>query len=364
MIHRLLWLTLTALGILEAQSGDQVLIVINRNSPDSRQIAEYYRPRRAVPSRNVCPIDAPLEEEISWTVYQQRIERPIASCLSAIGAVEKILYILLTPGIPIKVDGPGSGLTAEHASLDSELTLLYGRLHNASFSRGGGIPNPFFGKRDEPFRHPKFPIYLVARLAAYDVGDATAMIDRSLAARNLGKFVLDATPSADKLGNDWLRKALILLPSNRVVLDDSTRVLYGVRDVIGYASWGSNDGGRKKRRLGFQWLPGSIAMEFVSTDGRTLKRPPDNWTFEGWADKQHMFGGSSQGLSADYLQQGATAATGNAYEPYLTGCARPDYLLPEYFQGRNLAESYYLSIPMLSWQGLLLGDPLTSLGKP
>jgi hypothetical protein len=33
-------------------------------------------------------------------------------------------------------------------------------------------------------------------------------------------------------------------------------------------------------------------------------------------------------------------------------------------QGRNLAESYYLVIPALSWQNIVLGDPLCSLGKP
>jgi len=32
-------------------------------------------------------------------------------------------------------------------------------------------------KRDEPFRHPRFPIYLVTRLAAWDLADVKAMID-------------------------------------------------------------------------------------------------------------------------------------------------------------------------------------------
>jgi uncharacterized protein (TIGR03790 family) len=139
-------------------------------------------------------------------------------------------------------------------------------------------------------------------------------------------------------------------------------VLYDRKNVIGYASWGSNDPNRKKRWLNFQWLPGAIATEFVSTDARTLKRPPDDWVFG--PDKQNWFGGYNQNLSTDYLHEGATGASGNVYEPYLTGCARPDYLLPAYFQGRNLAESYYLSLPFLSWQGIVLGDPLCSLGKP
>jgi uncharacterized protein (TIGR03790 family) len=63
------------------------------------------------------------------------------------------------------------------------------------------------------------------------------------------------------------------------------------------------------------------------------------------------------------LHDGATGASGNVYEPFLAGCARPDYLLPAYFHGRNLAESYYLSLPWLSWQGIVLGDPLCALAK-
>jgi hypothetical protein len=38
--------------------------------------------------------------------------------------------------------------------------------------------------------------------------------------------------------------------------------------------------------------------------------------------------------------------------------------LPAYYHGRNLAESYYVSVNWLSWQGVVFGDPLCSLGKP
>ena len=146
-------------------------------------------------------------------------------------------------------------------------------------------------------------------------------------------------------GNNWLRNAAMLLPPARVVLDDTADVLYDQKDVIGYASWGSNDAARKRRWLGFQWLPGAIATEFVSTNARTLKRPPENWMFHGLGRPAHMFGGSPQGLSADYIHEGATGVSGNVYEPFLDGCVRPDYLLPAYYQGRNLAESYYLALP-------------------
>ena len=360
------FLLLLAAPAARAQSGDQVLLVVNRRSQESLQVAEYYRPRRSVPVSNVCYLSTSTDEEISWETYLGQIELPVAACLAEGGKRDKILYIATTLGVPLKVTGGGSGAMAEWASVDSELALLYGKMAGAKFSRMGTVVNPFFMQRDAPFQHPRFPIYLVTRLAAWDVADVKAMIDRSLAARNRGKFVIDAKGGTLE-GDQWLRAAAALLPKARVTLDDTEDVLYNRHDVIGYASWGGNDSNRTRRWLGFQWLPGAIATEFVSTDARTLKRPPDAWTFGGatsWDDPAHMFGTSAQSLSADYIHEGATGMSGNAYEPYLRGCARPDYLLPAYYKGRTLAESYYMALAALSWMGVVLGDPLCSLGPP
>jgi uncharacterized protein (TIGR03790 family) len=103
--------------------------------------------------------------------------------------------------------------------------------------------------------------------------------------------------------------------------------------------------------------------EFVSTDGRTFQRPPENWTISTWIRRDLFFAGSPQSLSADYIHEGATGVSGHVDEPYLGFTPRPDYLLPAYYKGRNLAESYYLSLPALSWQNIVLGDPLCRLEK-
>jgi uncharacterized protein (TIGR03790 family) len=347
-----------------AQTGANVLLVVNKNSDVSHYIADYYRPRRSVPVANVCTVATTEAEEIDWDTYLNKIETPVGNCLKQGKLTESVLYIVLTMGIPLKVSGHGSGITAEYASVDSELTLLYGKMKGVPFTRSGPVRNPFFMKRDAPFRHPQFPIYLVTRLAAYDVPEVKDMIDHSLAARNRGKFVIDLGDAGDGDGNNWLRNAAILLPADRVIVDQTTQVLYNQKDVIGYASWGSNDAHRKQRWLHNEWLPGAIATEFVSTSARTIKRPPDSWQYATWGERLHYWGGSPQGLTADFLHEGATGAAGNAYEPFLAGCARPDYVLPAYFEGRTLAESFYMGLPFLSWQGIVFGDPLTSLGKP
>ena len=350
---------------LGGQSAANVLLVVNRRDRESRAVADYYLKRRPVPPSHVCLLDTTAEETIDWETYVSGIESPVGACLKRGHLEETVLYIVTTLGVPLRIDGVGGSLQgSEQSSVDSELTLLYGKLHGTRFARAGPVPNPFFGRRAGPFQHPQFPIYLVTRLAANDLADVRAMIDRSLFARNRGMFVIDTSSPGRGDGNDWLRAAALLLPAGRVVLDDTPRVLYKQRNVIGYASWGSNDGGRKQRWLGFEWLPGAIVTEFVSSSARTLKAPPRDWNLTTYEDRSHWFAGSPQSLSADSIHEGATGASGNVYEPYLSGCVRPEHTLPAYAAGRNLAESYYLGMPFLSWQGVILGDPLCALGTP
>ncbi len=345
---------------LFAQGPENVLLVVNRNAPASLTIGEYYSARRGIPARNVCRIDAPADETVTREVYERSVAAPVAHCLKTRGLVEQVLYIVTTLGVPLRISG-SSGTQGEQASVDSELALLYSDWRGAPHATRGPIPNPFFGQQNVPFKHPRFPIYLVCRLAAYSVDEVKGMIDRSLAAVNRGRAVLDLRSDEDKPGDDWLLNAVLLLPKGRVVLDRSSKCLYGERDVIAYASWGSNDPHRDRRFPGFQWLPGAVVTEYVSTDGRTFARPPDDWKPTTWQDRAHWFGGSPQSLSADYIHEGATGASGHVDEPFLTLTPRPDQLFPAYLGGRNLAESYYLAIPALSWQNIVLGDPLCRL---
>jgi uncharacterized protein (TIGR03790 family) len=346
-------------------SPERVLLIINRDSPVSTAIGDYYASRRGIPPGNVCRISTPADEEIARGVYNSKIAAPVASCLRDRKIAESVYYLVTTLGVPLRIDGT-NGDSGNRASIDSELAVLYSDIKTGKpHPLGGPLPNPFFGRRAQNFSHPEFPLYMVTRLAAYDLDGVKAMIDRSLLAQNRGKFVLDLSAPNDAAGNNWLRDAAILLPDKRVVFDESERPVYGQRDVIGYASWGSNDPHRDRRVPGFRWLPGGIATEYVSSDGRTFARPPANWKSRPrWDDPRYMFAGSSQGLAADLIEEGATGASGHVFEPYLPFTPRPDYLLPAYYQGRTLAESFYLAIPALSWQNIVLGDPLCSLGKP
>ena len=80
-----------------------------------------------------------------------------------------------------------------------------------------------------------------------------------------------------------------------------------------------------------------------------------------WEDKSSHFAGSPQSLTADYIREGVTGSSGHVYEPYLSMTPRPSHLFPAYLAGRNLAESFYIEIPALSWTNVVIGDPLCRL---
>jgi len=106
------------------------------------------------------------------------------------------------------------------------------------------------------------------------------------------------------------------------------------------------------------FAPGALAGMFVSTDARTFKEPPANWNIGKFGQKQGYFEGSPQSLIGDLIRAGVTGVSGHVAEPFLDGSARPQILFPAYVAGFNLAESFYLSIPYLSWQNIVIGDPL------
>lgn len=365
----MVWRAIGIFGVLTAAvalgaSPEQVLVVVNRESAVSQRIGQYYMHRRLIPQQNLVTLHVDPAEEISRENYRSQVEKPIAEYLKQHHLEEQILYIVTTLGVPLKIPGtPNGQLSNDGASVDSELAGLYVRLKGGTVPLAGAANNPFFNQISAEFVHPAFPIYMVTRLAGYDFGDVQGMIDRALVARNTGKVVIDVRADNNTQGNAWLRRCAAQIPRERLVLDDSAHVITGEKDVIAYAGWGSNDPDRKQRTLGFKWLAGAIVTEFVSTNGRTFERPPAQWTLGTWKDPGTWFKGAPQTLSADYIHEGASGCSGHVYEPFLHLTPRPDILIPQYLAGRNLAQSYYAAIPAVSWQNIVLGDPLCVLRK-
>jgi uncharacterized protein (TIGR03790 family) len=307
----------------------------------------------------------PVGEEISRAAYQSQIERPIADWLSANAAQDRILYLVLAKDVPLRVTGTG-GPNGTVASVDSELTLLYRKSSGQPVGQTGPIKNPYFAGASaianaKPFSHRSQDLYLVTRLDGYTFDDVRALIDRGVAPSQEGVIVLDGRLELrQSAGNTWLVKAAAALGklpgwSDRTILDTTFKALRDQQNVLGYYSWGSNDNAINVRHLQNHFVPGALAGEFVSTDARTFQEPPETWQVN---NAGRTFRGSHQSLIGDLIRDGITGVAGHVAEPYLNATIRPDILFPAYASGFNLAESFYFAMPSLSWQTVVVGDPL------
>lgn len=348
--------------------AERVMLVVNENSARSRRIGDFYARWHNLAPAQICRLrSSPAEniksETISRDAYQREIEAPISRCIDLRPPAARPWYLVLTQGLPIRIQGAGvkEWQQTEQASVDSELAALPLRRGGRNAPLAGVLRNPFFEQKYARFDPAAFPVLLVTRLAGYNFEDVQRSVERCRGAKNRGVAVLDLKADDDAMGNDWLRSAAILLPQGRSVLDTSPKVLSGIPDVIAYASWGSNDRVRKSRKSGMQWLPGALAAEYVSSSARTLTMPPYHWSLGTWSDSRTWFAGSPQSMILDYVWEGVSGISGATDEPYLSTLPRPHILFPAYLGGRNLAESFYLALPVLSWQILIVGDPLCRL---
>ena len=364
---------------------DRVVVIRNEDSPISVTVANDYLHRRGV--RNVVSVrcqdsaTSAEHETISYALFQKMIETPLRAFLASHAGID---YIVLTKGVPLRIaDAPGIGLEEKRPSLDSYLAALDYN-HNPKAIKigmkdggfhGTAYANHFWNAR-EHFSHAKFGGYLVTRLDGYTLADALALTTRSLQAQNQpgrGAILLDTCPDfgyaedtlqplplmakepsagmspilADVEYKEWnadLVHAANQLRARKIPLElNKTVAFLGDRaDLLGYASWGSNDrhfDAAAYHKLRF--APGAIGETAVSTSARTFLPTQ-----------------GGQSLIADLVAQGITGVKGYCDEPLLIGVASPSILFDRYSRGWNLAESFYAASRMVGWEDIVLGDPL------
>jgi uncharacterized protein (TIGR03790 family) len=355
-----------------AQSGSNVALVINDDSAASRRIGAHYAAVRAVPDGNVIRLRTPTDETITRERYQETIERPITQALSRAGLQDRILYIVLTKDVPLRIDGT-EGVDGTMASVDSELALLYRRMTGQEVPVRGRIPNPYFlsaapVEGAARFTRRLHDIYLVTRLDAFTTEEAIALIDRAQTPRTDGRFVLDQWAGIfnDPSGDVWLAEASKRLAARgfakQVILERTRDAASGVDGVIGYSSWGAEDPANRARTTGMRFLPGALATRFAGADARTFREPPADWRPSGsWNDRSTWFEGAPQSLAGDLIREGITGTAGHIAEPTPPSAVRPQILFPAYMSGFNLAEAFYLATPHLSWHSIVIGDPLCAV---
>jgi uncharacterized protein (TIGR03790 family) len=340
-----LTLALLLCGLLTRQNdAERVLVVINQASIESTEIGAYYRSKREIPRDNVLFIDVSRTEEITTSEYVSAIETPVKAKIRALR--KRIDFIVLTKGVPIRVREGGFAVDAMLAAMN----LTFKPIDKVEEDLIRRAVSPYFNK-DEPFDSAKFGFYLVTRLDGYTVADAKRLVDNSVAAKpDKGPFFFDEADNRKGGGYNEMQATLGLaakLLKDKgfdTSVDTTTTFVAPSEALMGYASWGSNDGAFSQdtyKRIKFK--PGSLCETFVSTSGRTFLPTT-----------------GGQSLIADLIANGVTGIKGYVSEPYTFALAKPEILFDRYTSGRNLAESFYAASMVLKWKDVVIGDPLCS----
>lgn len=374
---RLAWLVAIAVSIISlhaAESGAaaRVIVLANSDDPDSLRLAGHYMAARKVPAENLVALKMSLAETVTWREFIATIWEPLAERLirerwldaiamdltDAVGRRKyapnghRIAALVVCRGVPLKIAHDPelvsearpftqrAELRTNAGAVDSELSLLPAPSYNIN----AFVPNPLFQNAEpgEMERH----IVRVSRLDGPTLADAMALVDRALQAERtglLGRAYLDYA-AFYQTGNDWLQAAALQLRDLGFDVSEdregTTMPVTARADAPAiYLGWYTGDMDGPFRLPGFRFPPGAIALHIHSFSASTLRSPTSGWT-------------------GPLVARGVTATVGNVFEPYLEFTHRPDLLLRALAKGWTLAEAAYFAQPTVSWQTVLVGDPL------
>jgi uncharacterized protein (TIGR03790 family) len=366
-------------GVVPVQ---EALLVVNDTSPTSVSLGQQYVQLRHVTNIvHLQCIDSALNQDnetIAFADFYTGIERPVSNFLRKHPEVN---YVVLTKGIPIRVDGAKTGEAyggPRRASLDSTIAALgYDQIPGAvkvrfddpsGYAVGSAWLNRYWNSTAR-FSHAQFGGYLVTRLDGYTLQNAeslTANAVKSETHPQKGTILLDIEPDFG-LGNPKTEPAPIptaLITAEgpydtwnadmehagtelsargiAVTADVTTKFVGHRKRLLGYFSWGSNDDHFSQaayNSLGF--LPGAIGDTAVSTSARSF-----------------FVQSYGQSMIADLIAQGITGVKGYTDEPLLQAISSPSIALGRYTHGYTLAESFYAASHFVGWTDIVVGDPL------
>lgn len=332
---------------------NDVAVIINDNSTESLEIAHYFQTARNIPMQNMIYLAVTPDEEISMTGLSL-LKDTIYNYLSSNGLLNNINYLVTTKGVPLRTAdatcAPGQGPCA---SIESELTLLKGAM-SGQIGQTGQPMNPYYSL-DKHIADTSLGIYLVTRLDGYSVQAVKNMIDRSgpeTAINDLtGNVVVDISHTSDATqqtyyealygpGYNWANTngwSSVFHPELSRLLDQSNVVAYSSITNTPTAS-----------SLNYSFAKGSIA-EIVSA-----------YEYETF-DINNPNGDQS---IADFIGDGLTGGHGYVNPIFSSALLNTEILFSRYLDSSNhynLAESYFMAEPVLSYMGVVVGDPKSSI---
>jgi len=356
----------------DAALAKEMVIVVNRNDPDSLSIGQYYARQRGIPESRIVQLSAPIKETITIAEYAKTVANPLLNALienkwvkgvkdrskDAYGrerlsvSIHNIPFVVLIKGVPLRIandplllEESTANLSPQfrvnNGSVDGEIALL---LASPQTSMTALVPNPYFEKSSISSTDAN-RLLRVTRLDGPTKANVMNLIDRTLKAEEIGlmgrAYIDTGGPHAN--GDEWIRAAGAIAEAAFFDIDyETSKRAMNHCDRLDapaiYMGWYRPHAQAQWRSPRWPVPPGAIGFHLHSFSGTSV-RSTKTW------------------LGA-FVAQGYCATVGNVYEPYLEYTHRPQVLLAHLMSGGNFGEAVALSTPSLSWQSVAIGDPL------
>lgn len=343
-----------------AWEPSEVVVVYNADSELSRMAMKRYCSARSIPQNNRLPLFGVARGDISRADYDLKVKY----ALLALGKDRRLIWpsgpqgrgtrikaMVLMPDLPLRIkeeavngQKPKNGVPSNAAALDSELMLLGAEYKLASFGN-----NPYYGKPDVPRGEERQVVMCVCRIDGPDKDCIMRMITDPIQVERTGLWgwtVVD-TGGKYKQGDVMMETIANICMKNRMPLfyEQSKSTIPNdyplMSDVVCYFGWYINPANgpfRKESATGFRFGKGAIAFHLHSYSATSI------YDGKTW-------------VSA-LLQRGAAVTAGNVAEPYLGPSLNCGIFYTHLANGKQVGEAALLASPSVSWQCIVLGDPL------
>ncbi|HTR43724.1 MAG TPA: TIGR03790 family protein [Pseudomonadales bacterium] len=384
IIRFALWLFLLA-PLWARAGGDEVVVVYNRNMPESKAVADYYARMRDVPPKQIYGFDLPTTEIISRDDFHHLLQVPLAQKLESNGlwkfakttfqlkkdgatqtirrvVSSKIRYAVLCYGVPLKISDnwaihqsetqePGAPTLFQDngASVDSELAWL--PLLENKVRLSGPLTSWVYTTTNVVQLNPTNGILMVARLDGPSADIAMGLVKKSIEAEQnglWGRTYFDTRTITDtlyKLGDEWILGSAVLSRElgYDVTVDTNAATFpadFPMSQIAIYAGWYTGDADGPFAQPVVEFMPGAFAYHLHSYSAATLRSTTKSWC-------------------GPLLAKGATCTMGCVDEPSIQFTPNVAIFLARWaFDRFTFGEAAWAAQPALSWQTTVIGDPL------
>lgn len=385
---------------------DEILIVVNSESPDSVRLGKLYIDLRNLPSANLAGINVPLKDEISRKQYDELIAAPLRRTINNLqDKGGRIRCIVTMYGVPLRISPVMPSDTSEDTVKRYQETLKKRKeelleLKEQSKLRDKNLKKSL--KKDEIDQLQTEINRLQFKLDHLKGKDTIAAVDSELAlllSPSYGLAGWQPNPEFIPFRDRISRKNKVLMVSRldapfpelvekmirtgvEVEIEGlSGKIYLDARGLSGKSEYAKFD---EDIRMTAHLLEKSL-MPVVLDNRPELfgsGEAPGAALYCGWyslgeyrdafewargAVGYHV--ASSEAVSLhnpkkkywvkSMLERGVVASIGPVTEPYLTSFPPPSLFFQLLMSGQySLAEVFTMSNPFLSWRMILVGDPL------